>query len=243
MSSCFLKNGHLSFDLVSWFLQILSVQQLYRICTLYWDDNYNTRSVSPDVSTLWKNSCSPEVLRVCLLLGWIWPLSNLFVESAQVISSMRVLMTEDSNSAVSSSFLLDDNSRWKFILFSHNHSFLSNRQQLKLLRNLAYRNLTHSSFPLCFVLACFLFIIVVHLRHWQKYRRNRITKHWPVDAFDDSIPFSVDDLSNSLQEKDFSDVKAATELIENPAFQFLDEWGSGISSMVFSYSAVIGAVG
>lgn len=92
---------------------ILSVQQLYRICTLYWDDNYNTRSVSPDV-----------------------------------ISSMRVLMTEDSNSAVSSSFLLDDNS---------------------------------------------------------------------------SIPFSVDDLSKSLQEKDFSDVKAATELIENPAFQFLDE--------------------
>ncbi|KAF7152397.1 hypothetical protein RHSIM_Rhsim01G0259100 [Rhododendron simsii] len=92
---------------------ILSVQQLYRICTLYWDDNYNTRSVSADV-----------------------------------ISSMRVLMTEDSNSAVSSSFLLDDNS---------------------------------------------------------------------------SIPFSVDDLSKSLQEKDFSDVKAATELIENPAFQFLDE--------------------
>ncbi|KAF3667539.1 Myosin-9 [Capsicum annuum] len=55
---------------------ILSVQQLYRICTLYWDDNYNTRSVSPDV-----------------------------------ISSMRVLMTEDSNNAESNSFLLDDNSR------------------------------------------------------------------------------------------------------------------------------------
>ncbi|KAJ8451192.1 hypothetical protein Cgig2_013964 [Carnegiea gigantea] len=27
----------------------LSVQQLYKICTLYWDDNYNTRSVSQDV--------------------------------------------------------------------------------------------------------------------------------------------------------------------------------------------------
>ncbi|PWA53587.1 myosin 2 [Artemisia annua] len=25
---------------------VLSVQQLYRICTLYWDDNYNTKSVS-----------------------------------------------------------------------------------------------------------------------------------------------------------------------------------------------------
>ncbi|MFS7902386.1 putative myosin ATPase [Helianthus anomalus] len=92
---------------------ILSVQQLYRICTLYWDDNYNTRSVSPDV-----------------------------------ISSMRILMTEDSNNAASSSFLLDDNS---------------------------------------------------------------------------SIPFSVDDLSSSLQVKEFSDVKPAVELAENPAFQFLHE--------------------
>lgn len=92
---------------------ILSVQQLYRICTLYWDDNYNTRSVSPDV-----------------------------------ISSMRVLMTEDSNDAESSSFLLDD---------------------------------------------------------------------------DSGIPFSVNDLSNSIQEKDFVDVKAAEELFENPAFQFLHE--------------------
>lgn len=92
---------------------ILSVQQLYRICTLYWDDNYNTRSVSPGV-----------------------------------ISSMRVLMTEDSNSAVSNSFLLDDNS---------------------------------------------------------------------------GIPFSVDDLSNSLQEKDFMDVQPAEELLENAAFQFLHE--------------------
>ncbi|KAK6143975.1 hypothetical protein DH2020_020795 [Rehmannia glutinosa] len=90
---------------------ILSVQQLYRICTLYWDDNYNTRSVSPEV-----------------------------------ISSMRVLMTEDSNNAVSNSFLLDDNS---------------------------------------------------------------------------SIPFSIDELSNSIEVKDFLDVKPATDLLENPYFQFL----------------------
>uniref|UniRef100_A0A453Q289 Myosin motor domain-containing protein n=1 Tax=Aegilops tauschii subsp. strangulata TaxID=200361 RepID=A0A453Q289_AEGTS len=54
---------------------ILSVQQLYRICTQYWDDKYNTQSVSSDV-----------------------------------LSNMRVLMTEDSNNAESSSFLLDDNS-------------------------------------------------------------------------------------------------------------------------------------
>lgn len=92
---------------------ILSVQQLYRICTLYWDDNYNTRSVAPDV-----------------------------------ISSMKVLMTEDSNDEDSSSFLLDDNS---------------------------------------------------------------------------SIPFSVDDVFTSLQEKNFQDIKPPAELLENPAFQFLQE--------------------
>ncbi|PPD92488.1 hypothetical protein GOBAR_DD10586 [Gossypium barbadense] len=108
---------------------ILSVQQLYRICTLYWDDNYNTRSVAPN-----------EVQKSDDLLVTFIPL--------QVISSMRVLMTEDSNDAASSSFLLDDNS---------------------------------------------------------------------------SIPFSVDDLSNSLQEKDFLEVKPAEELLENPAFQFLHE--------------------
>jgi myosin-5 len=63
-------------DIVHDLCPILSVQQLYRICTLYWDDCYNTRSVSQEV-----------------------------------ISSMRALMTEESNDADSNSFLLDDNSR------------------------------------------------------------------------------------------------------------------------------------
>ncbi|WVZ73148.1 hypothetical protein U9M48_021492 [Paspalum notatum var. saurae] len=100
-------------EIVNDLCPILSVQQLYRICTQYWDDKYNTQSVSSDV-----------------------------------LSNMRVLMTEDSNSAESSSFLLDDNS---------------------------------------------------------------------------SIPFSVDDITNSMQEKDFSDLKPAEELLENPAFQFLQD--------------------
>jgi myosin-5 len=55
---------------------VLSIQQLYRISTMYWDDKYGTHTVS-----------------------------------SEVISSMRVMMTEDSNNAVSSSFLLDDDSR------------------------------------------------------------------------------------------------------------------------------------
>ncbi|KAH1259466.1 Myosin-11 [Glycine max] len=59
--------------------EVLSIQQLYRISTMYWDDKYGTHSVSPDV-----------------------------------ISNMRVLMTEDSNNAVSNSFLLDDDSSIPF---------------------------------------------------------------------------------------------------------------------------------
>ncbi|XP_074586758.1 myosin-8-like [Curcuma longa] len=91
---------------------VLNVQQLYRICTQYWDDKYDTKSVS-----------------------------------SEVLSNMRALMTEDSNGADSSSFLLDDNS---------------------------------------------------------------------------SMPFSVDELSTSLRAKDFSEVKLAEELLQNPAFQFLE---------------------
>ncbi|XVF25184.1 hypothetical protein REPUB_Repub13aG0191500 [Reevesia pubescens] len=58
---------------------VLSIQQLYRISTMYWDDKYGTHSVSSDV-----------------------------------IATMRVMMTEDSNNAVSSSFLLDDDSSIPF---------------------------------------------------------------------------------------------------------------------------------
>ncbi|KMS96868.1 hypothetical protein BVRB_8g199440 [Beta vulgaris subsp. vulgaris] len=59
----------------------LSIQQLYRISTMYWDDKYGTHTVSSDV-----------------------------------ISSMRVQMTEDANSAVTNSFLLDDDSSIPFSL-------------------------------------------------------------------------------------------------------------------------------
>ncbi|XP_030534942.1 myosin-11 [Rhodamnia argentea] len=90
---------------------VLSIQQLYRISTMYWDDKYGTHSVSPDV-----------------------------------ISNMRVLMTEDSNNAVSSSFLLDD---------------------------------------------------------------------------DSSIPFSVDDISKSMEQMDIADIEPPPLIHENSGFSFL----------------------
>ncbi|XP_022874207.1 myosin-6-like [Olea europaea var. sylvestris] len=98
-------------DLTSDLCPMLTIQQLYRICTLYRDDNFNTSSVSPDI-----------------------------------ISSMKNIMMLDSHDADSNSFLLDDNS---------------------------------------------------------------------------SIPFSVDDISSSLQDSDFTGVKAAAELLKRPSFQFL----------------------
>lgn len=100
------------------FCQILSVQQLYRICTLYWDDNYNTRSVSPDVSLIWYS------LQQVLSVRFLSYDAHEVVISMQVISSMKILMTEDSNNADGSSFLLDDNSRWKsLLLFIQNLKF------------------------------------------------------------------------------------------------------------------------
>ncbi|KAF3658932.1 Myosin-12 [Capsicum annuum] len=89
---------------------VLSIQQLYRISTMYWDDKYGTHSVSSDV-----------------------------------ISSMRLSMTED-NHAVSNSFLLDD---------------------------------------------------------------------------DSSIPFSVDDISKSMEQIDIADIESPLPLRENSGFSFL----------------------
>ncbi|GJZ74407.1 myosin-17-like protein [Tanacetum coccineum] len=62
----------------------LSIQQLYRISTMYWDDKYGTHS---------------------LFRGFF---------CTQVISSMRLMMKKDSNNAASSSFLLDDDSSIPF---------------------------------------------------------------------------------------------------------------------------------
>ncbi|KAL4195257.1 hypothetical protein AMTRI_Chr05g63720 [Amborella trichopoda] len=92
---------------------VLSIQQIYRISTMYWDDKYGTHSVS-----------------------------------SEVISSMRVMMTEDNNNAVSSSFLLDD---------------------------------------------------------------------------DSSIPFSVDDISKSLEQIDISDIDPPPLIRENSGFMFLSQ--------------------
>lgn len=39
-----------------------------------------------------------------------------------------------------------------------------------------------------------------------------------------SIPFSVEDISSSFQPSDFSAVKPAAELLQNPDFQFLQDW-------------------
>ncbi|VFQ81338.1 unnamed protein product [Cuscuta campestris] len=92
---------------------VLSIQQLYRISTMYWDDKYGTHSVSTDV-----------------------------------ISNMRAMMTEDSNNAVSSSFLLDD---------------------------------------------------------------------------DTSIPFTVDDISKSIQQVDIADIDPPPLIRENSGFVFLHQ--------------------
>jgi len=84
---------------------------------MYWDDKYGTHSVSPEVSgtvTLgFITRIRLNLLTICH--NRLWSVAESWF-SDQVISSMRVLMTEDSNNAVSNSFLLDDDSR--FVLSS-----------------------------------------------------------------------------------------------------------------------------
>lgn len=107
------QKSRISYDeIASDLCPVLSVTQLYKICTQYWDDKYNSKSVS-----------------------------------STVLSSMANLMSEDRNSD-DNAFLLDDNS---------------------------------------------------------------------------SIPFSVDELTNSVNEKDFLDVKTAKELHGDPNFPFLQD--------------------
>lgn len=55
---------------------------------------------------LLKSFVSPDTCMSC------WPFSLML----QVISNMRIMMTEDSSNAVSSSFLLDDDSRYCFYI-------------------------------------------------------------------------------------------------------------------------------
>lgn len=103
----------------------------------------------------------------------------------QVISRMRVMMTEDSNNSISSSFLLDDDSRYA-VLFIHCPLFL----------------LSVSS-----ILTVFLFYIDF------------------IYTFDDehdcSIPFSVDDISKSMQKVEITDIEPPPLIRENSGFGFL----------------------
>ncbi|XP_072971215.1 myosin-6-like isoform X1 [Typha angustifolia] len=116
-------------EIVNDLCPILSVQQLYRICTQYWDDKYNTQSVS-----------------------------------SSVLSSMRVLMTEDSNNADSSSFLLDDNSSRRYIKFPTGKGLLrcqtsrgaSREPCFPIFTGVRLRHLEHSYMPLILQADAFL---------------------------------------------------------------------------------------
>nr|XP_009777684.1 PREDICTED: myosin-7-like isoform X3 [Nicotiana sylvestris] len=47
-------------DLTTDLCPILSSQQLYRICTLYWDEDFNTQGVSPDVISSFKDQAKED---------------------------------------------------------------------------------------------------------------------------------------------------------------------------------------
>lgn len=85
-----------------------------------------------------------------------------YTKLMQVISSMRVLMTEDSNNAESSSFLLDDNSWWTFLHPSFNlfDALMLSNDRFNLKRNMETYLFPH------------LESILFSNRHWIKTLRS-----------------------------------------------------------------------
>ena len=116
----------------------------------------------------------------------------------QVISNMRVLMTEDSNNAVSSSFLLDDDSRLYIIRLNDTTVYF-------WFSSLHY-------FPSCVTFTAQLKAIFILL-----YFFAADFLHHPSC----SIPFSVDDLSKSMDQIDISDIEPPPLIRENSGFSFL----------------------
>lgn len=112
----------------------------------------------------------------------------------QVISSMRVMMTEDSSNGVSSSFLLDDDSRYRFFFF-----FFRHHQNLNVWSLVKQLKMSFDSLP----------------------------EYWNILCYC-SIPFSVDDISKTMQTVDVADVEPPPLIRQNSGFVFLhqrsDQW-------------------
>ncbi|CAK9144158.1 unnamed protein product [Ilex paraguariensis] len=172
---------------------VLSIQQLYRISTMYWDDKYGTHSVSSDV-----------------------------------ISSMRVQMTEDSNNAVSSSFLLDDDSSIPFSVDDISKSMqqidIADVEPPPLIREnsgfsiqISPASLQHKGIHSEAV----LLLVISSMRvQMTEDSNNAVSSSFLLDD-DSSIPFSVDDISKSMQQIDIADVEPPPLIRENSGFVFL----------------------
>ncbi|VAH04768.1 unnamed protein product [Triticum turgidum subsp. durum] len=116
------KKFRISYDeIVNDLCPVLSVQQLYKICTQYWDDKYNTESVSEElfisspyivkhpkaqtakISTLYSNLDNQTEHNLHMLFAMLGECDR------QVLDEMRTLMTEESgHNASEGAFLLDD---------------------------------------------------------------------------------------------------------------------------------------
>jgi myosin-5 len=75
------------------------VRQIYRICTMYWDDKYGTHSVSAEVCSLF----------LCHEVQFLASVKS--VGYLQVVAKMRDMVSNDTQNPVSNSFLLDDDLR------------------------------------------------------------------------------------------------------------------------------------
>lgn len=86
-------------------VQALTVRQIYRISTMYWDDKYGTQSVSNEAWLLIQ-------FLYCFVSSVIDALSiSERYLAFQVVAQMREILNKDNQNLTSNSFLLDDDLR------------------------------------------------------------------------------------------------------------------------------------
>lgn len=86
-------------------VQALTVRQIYRISTMYWDDKYGTQSVSNE-------ACLHIQFLYCFVSSVIDALSiSERYLAFQVVAQMREILNKDNQNLTSNSFLLDDDLR------------------------------------------------------------------------------------------------------------------------------------
>ncbi|KAL0735419.1 hypothetical protein Bca4012_011629 [Brassica carinata] len=189
---------------------VLSIRQLYRISSMYFDDIYDMNSVSSDV-----------------------------------ISSMMIRLIDDLNDGVRSDFLLEDDLSVPFTVEDISNSM----EQVDAIIQKQEMTLDKITRELCPVLSIRQLYRISSMYFDDIYDMNSVSSDvissMMIRLIDDlndgvrsdflleddlSVPFTVEDISNSMEQVDVNDIVTLSLIHENKSFSFSLTCGEGSSS-------------